>query len=343
MNKAELGQFFTTRANYILQGMRPPPTGSHIVEPFAGDCDLLRFLKDEYQLSLYDIDPRLPEIIRRDTLLDPPDYSKSYVITNPPFLARNKSASKVHFDAFQQNDLYKCFIETIIRDPPLGGILVLPLNFWSTIRARDIDLRRRFLHEFAVLQVNVFEEQVFEDTGYAICSFQFERGADIQEPIPFWIYPRGERYLFSLKTYSIGGDIYFLKQSPLIKVDRLTRLNEGSAAATNIKLYALDMNSKNRIRLEIADKYVDRSAKLSDRTFATLVIEPVLTTEQQALLVLKFNRGLERRRQRYNSLFLSNYREGNRKRISFGLVYKIVNFILQLVLRGSTALPLRGN
>jgi hypothetical protein len=47
--------------------------------------------------------------------------------------------------------------------------------------------------------------------------------------------------------------------------------------------------------------------------------------------VKKFNTYLENHRKKYNSLFLTNYRESKdiaRKRISFDLVYQITEYIL---------------
>ena len=38
--------------------------------------------------------------------LNPPSYQDKYVVTNPPYLARNKSDNKQIYDLYQQNDLY---------------------------------------------------------------------------------------------------------------------------------------------------------------------------------------------------------------------------------------------
>ena len=46
-NKRLLGQFYTTNYDYILQNMRIPEGISAIIEPFAGNGDLLNFIKDE--------------------------------------------------------------------------------------------------------------------------------------------------------------------------------------------------------------------------------------------------------------------------------------------------------
>ena len=73
-------------------------------------------------------------------------------------------------------------------------------------------------------------------------------------------------------------------------------------------------------------------ANLSARSYATLIIEPKLNEEEQKKLIKKFNDYLENQREKYHSLFLTNYRESNsiaRKRISFKLLFSIVNYLLQ--------------
>ena len=45
------------------------------------------------------------------------------------------------------------------------------------------------------------------------------------------------------------------------------------------------------------------------------VIEPKLCIDKQKILVDKFNKYLNEKREKYNSLFLTNYRESKRKRI----------------------------
>ena len=128
--KQELGQFFTTNFEYITDGMDLDIEEKFIIEPFAGNKDLLRLLKnvEEHRVECYDIDPKHDDIILRDSLLDPPKYYNKYVITNPPYLARNKSRNKQVFDKYKQNDLYKCFIECILKDNVKGGIIIIPLN-----------------------------------------------------------------------------------------------------------------------------------------------------------------------------------------------------------------------
>ena len=86
---------------------------------------------------------------------------------------RNKSKNKDLYDKYKCNDLYKCFITTIITTVCEGGIIIIPLNFLSSIRKADIALRKHFLERYSIQIVNIFEEQVFDDTSYAVCSIYF--------------------------------------------------------------------------------------------------------------------------------------------------------------------------
>ena len=124
-SKKDLGQFYTTNYSYILQNLKIPEKEKNIIEPFAGQGDLLNFIekKDGVNIEYYDIDPKKQFIIKRDTLLNPPEYKNKFVITNPPYLARNKSDNKELFDKYNQNDLYKnCVIQCKFLQENLNNI-----------------------------------------------------------------------------------------------------------------------------------------------------------------------------------------------------------------------------
>ena len=83
--------------------------------------------------------------------------------------------------------------------------------------------------------------------------------------------------------------------------------------------------------VEDKDIFYDETPNKSARTYATLVITPEISIEQQEKLVERFNEYLNTMREKYNSLFMTNYRESNsiaRKRISFDLIYSIVGYLL---------------
>jgi len=341
-NKKQLGQFFTTNYEYILQNFTIPEGIVNIIEPFAGNGDLLDFIDKQagqYTIECFDIEPKKDFIIQRDTLLDPPNYQYKYVITNPPYIARNKSKSKEIYDKYDENDLYKCFIKILIQNVCMGGILIVPLNFWCSIRKSDVELRERFLTKYSIVGINIFEEQVFDDTSCTICSFQFERKSHLSDvsAIKCIIYPSSKQItiqLDSTNNYTIGGEIYNLKQNPNYKIERATKNNQTSEFITNILVKCIDDNANSMINMSMVEndkRCIDMSPKLSARSYATLVIEPAITLEQQKKLVSQFNEFLRTKREEYHSLFLSNYRESNtiaRKRISFSLVFEIVNYLL---------------
>lgn len=355
--KQKLGQFYTTNFKYILQNINIPDDIENIIEPFCGKGDLLKFIGNinDYKIECYDIDPKkdiadqgsAAEVlalwakfppVKKDTLKNPPDYNNKFIITNPPYLARNKSKDKEIFDKYDVNDLYKCFIKEIITNECLGGILIIPLNFWSSIRKNDIELRKLFLEKYNVIQLNIFEEQVFDDTTTTVCSFQYTKKINDND-INITIYPSKLNITTKLNNennYLIGGDIYNLKTKKIYKINRITNKNKTKEKdnITNILIKCIDDNEENKIGLSIVedkDIYIDKTPNQSSRTYASLIIKPKISLEKQKIIVDKCNTFINNHRKQYNSLFLSNYRESKdiaRKRISFDLIYQIVEYFL---------------
>ena len=348
INKQVYGQFYTTNQEYILQGMKIPENIKDIIEPFTGNGDLIVFIennnniKNYYNIECYDIEPKKDFIKKQDTILNPPNYNNKYLITNPPYLARNKAKDKTLFNKYDVNDLYKCVIKEILTNVCLGGIFIIPLNFWSSIRLNDIELRKLFLEKYDVILLNIFEEQVFSDTKYTICSFQFEikKILNKKENINIVIYPSKTKLNIELNdsnNYMIGGEIYNLKLKNVYTITRLTNKNKDKIQqgfSTNILVKCIDDNLNSIIGLSyVQDKdiYIDTTPNQTARTYATLVIEPKINQDKQKQLVVRFNKYLNEQRKKYNSLFLTNYRESKdlaRKRISFDLVYNITEYIL---------------
>ena len=337
--KREYGQYYTTQYQYILQNMHIPANIKIIIEPFCGEGHLLQFIDNEkhHVIECYDIDPKLDHTVKRDTLTNPPIYKDKFVLTNPPYLARNKSENKDIYNRYDTNDLYKCFLKELLRNQCAGGILIIPLNFWSSIRKADIDLRRTFLDIYSVSILNIFEEQVFNDTTYTVCSMQFHKRTLADDMrIQAIVYPSNhviETSLTEENNYMIGGEIYKLPHNEEYTITRLTSKTK-NLPATNILVKCIDDGEHRPISLSIvrdADVYMDATPNLSARTYATLVIDPPLSLDKQKQLVCDFNEYLNTRRKKYKSLFLTNYRESKdiaRKRISFDLVYQIAGSML---------------
>jgi hypothetical protein len=348
--KKEFGQFFTKNTQHILGGsvisILPVEGNFTIVDPFAGEGDLLKFIKRKRKyltIEAYDIDPKTPDSIQRDSLLEPIDLGGKWIITNPPYLAKNKTEEKTPFLKYEVDDLYKASLKMIGgfagNTPCEGGIIIIPVNFFSD---RDDSIRKFFLSKYKVHVLNIFEEQVFEDTSYTVCSFSFLRRDDIanQRIKTAHFFPSGDTKEFRIskgRGFRIGFE-FFQKIEKKRKKNwiSVSRLVEGKSVPnghhiTNIHLRAIDTGTKDgRICLFLDEKSF--YGKESDRTFANFVTSVVLSTEQQETVVRTFNIYLEYFRCKYHSMFLTNFRNStiaySRKRIEFKTAFDIIETIL---------------
>lgn len=334
-NKKARGQFYTVKSAYILEGMPgPPSTCRCVIEPFAGKGDLI---PDWPNVEAYDIEPKAPGIIQRDTLKSPPDYTNAWVITNPPYLARNKSNAKEIFDQYSTNDLYKCFIWSLCKSDAAGGIMIIPAGFFLSPRGIDSACRNAFMTKYKVIKVRYFEETVFPDTPTTVVAVAFELSeAPLTAQTVEWIQrPTGRCAQFAVSReddWIIGGSVY--KLTGPTKIRRFVegqKLRDGEHL-TGLWLAALDSGTADgRIKLEYKD-CPPYPGKETSRTFATLTTMGVqLTVAEQKEVAIKFNNFIEKLRSETWSLFLPQYRESKeyaRKRIPFELAYSIVAHLL---------------
>jgi len=339
MNKQLYGQFYTTNYDLICKNLYLPIKLHHtIVEPFCGNCDLLNFylFNKTNNIILYDIQPpkNNNNVIILDTLLNPPNYKNKWIITNPPYLSRNKNNNKIYYNKYNTDDLYKCFIVNLLTNKCKGGILIIPLNFFCSIRQNDILLRKKFLHIYKILLLNIFEIKVFDDTSYTICSFSFIkiRKNNFNKFIKTNIYKKNNEIIklnFTLNknnNYTFGGQIYNLNIYNNYKVYRIINTND-LIKCSNILVKCID--DLELINFKIVDTnklYIDTTTNKTARSYCSLIIEPFLDLNTQKQLVILCNDFLNFYRNKYNSLFLTNFREYNRKRISFDLIYSIVKY-----------------
>lgn len=328
MSKKERGQFYTVNHDYILEGFKRPSKDTKIIEPFAGKGDLLSWLGEGYSYEAYDIDPKHENVKKRDTLLNPPDYSNAWVITNPPYLARNKTQTKNYFEMYDTNDLYKCFMNSLTDC--LGGIVIIPVGFFLSPRDIDVRCRDTFMTKYTITKIKYFEEQVFPDTTTSVVAFSFEKSNTplIEQTIEWSRFPQGDIKTFTVKKsqkWIIGGDIYDLMN---VKNKKISRYVSSSNGLTNLTLNALD-STNNKINLKYDKDFVYKGIHTS-RTHATLCIKDIeLSEEEQIKISNEFNNILNVKRQEYWSLFLPQFREFGRKRIPFDLAYALVSNIIK--------------
>jgi len=327
-NKVKFGQFYTKRSQYIIGNLLEDlDKDLKVVEPFCGEGDLLIF-DNEYEI--YDIEPKIDGCEKRDTLTNPPNYEGKLVVTNPPFLARNKNKDKSLYDLYEVGDLYKVAIKSILTCS--GGILIVPLNFFCD---EDDKIRNLFFNRFDIIRLNIFEETVFDDTTYTVCSFSFkikEEELD-HDTIECNFFPSKEVKFFDLKKetgWKMGSD--FLEIIESVDNIGIKRLRIGGIPNSNLYLRAIDTGTEDgRISLSVKEEHF--FGKESDRSFATLIMDKNYTKEQEIKICERFNTILEYYRSKYNSMFLTNFRNSTtsyaRKRISFDVAYKLISFIIK--------------
>ncbi len=365
--KKQLGQFFTTNSDYILQGLGEFVKNKEITDPFAGSQDLMLWAqKNEAKKIIgFDIDKRLVDskkVFYNDSLNNPKKYN--FIVTNPPYLHKNKADIKTKTLCFSGEnskfeDLYQVSLKSISDSNE--GIVIVPLNFLSAENSRKI--REIFFNKFEIVRLNIFTQQVFNDTTYNVISFFYKKKKNFsgKMSINAHIFPDNHEAKFNLYQkhgWQLGGEFISKINSTknILGVYRLTLgdLKDGSAsirlAFNNIKdikehklsntlkkaiednilfLRAIDTKNGKKIQLENIRDYevYGLIGKKTSRNMAYLMFKKPLSIDKQKKLIELFNKELNEAREKHLSLFLTNFRDNNRKRISFDFTYKFLNYL----------------
>jgi hypothetical protein len=365
--KKQFGQFFTKNSDYILQGLEIFMKNKEITDPFAGNQDLINWCRMNHCKKVvgFDCDKKYVDdknVLYNDSINSPKKYK--FVCTNPPYLHKNKAGQKTKERFFFGThscfeDLYQVSIFSILNCEE--GILIVPLNFLCAENSKKI--RNLFFDKFEIVKLNIISEQVFDDTTYNVISFYFRRKKDNSEKIkiPTTIFPEKKQIDFTIErkyNWQFGGD--FLNRikntQNHLGIFRLTEdyLKSGEyeveLAFQNIKdkkplriskdikklveknilfLRAIDSKNGKKIQLEDIRKYgvAGLVGKNTSRNMAHLIFKEEIPIDDQIELMKRFNEELNRGRNKYLSFFLTNFRDNNRKRISFELAYKFLNYI----------------
>jgi len=214
MSKAQLGQFFTTNSDYILQGLEDFVKGKEVADPFAGNQDLFGWAKKNKceTITGYDCDKKYVDeknVFYNDSINSPKKYK--FVLTNPPYLHKNKADKKTKKEFFSGKnssfeDLYQVSIYSILNSEE--GILMVPLNFLCAENSGKI--RNLFFEKFKIIKLNIFSQPVFEDTTYNVVSFYYKRKKrpNNKNQIKAVLFPEKEKTSFVVEKrfgWQIGG------------------------------------------------------------------------------------------------------------------------------------------
>lgn len=315
----------------------------------------------------YDVDKNCADnkdILYNDSINSPLKYE--FVLTNPPYLNINKADKEIKEKYFKESsfeDLYQISLYSLLNSEE--GIIIVPVNFLSADNSKRI--RNVFFDKFEIVEMNYFRERVFSDTTYNVIAFYYRKKKDLWQDklsIKTRIYPDNKIMQIELnKKYSwrIGGEFLNVikNQKNELGIYRLTEKdienNSGDigirAAHNHIKdtygvkisgdfydllknniilLKAIDSGSKDgKLALEDIKKYGVEClvSKESSRHMIYLIFNKEIPVSHQKEIIDIFNKEINKMRDNYFSLFLTNYRDKNRKRVSFDFVYKFINYI----------------
>ena len=104
VKKRDLGQFFTTNSDYILQGLNQFVKNKEITDPFAGNQDLLRWAKLNNCKKIIGFDCDQKYVDGKNVLLnDSINYPKNYKFVCIPILricTKTKLLKKLRINFF---------------------------------------------------------------------------------------------------------------------------------------------------------------------------------------------------------------------------------------------------
>ena len=102
MDKKSLGAFYTTKAKEVLDivfnSFVEYYNNGLIIEPCCGNGDLINFLNENklFNTKQYDINNiSYKDLIVQETITEPIDLNNNWIITNPPYLAKNKMSKEL--------------------------------------------------------------------------------------------------------------------------------------------------------------------------------------------------------------------------------------------------------
>ncbi len=317
-------------------------------------------------------------VFLRDSLKANEEYD--FVLTNPPYLNVNKAAPAMkekYFSSSPYEDLYQISLASILKSRE--GIVIVPINFLSAENSRKI--RDLFLSTHRITRINYFKQRVFPDTTYNVIAFHYRKEGKILEAQNprFVIYPDGKEFDIELHRrdgWSIGAEVLQRARTPnFASIQRLTeghiRAQRGSRKVVGVINHIADPRTEfqvsdemyrllkgNIIFLRAIDSGSDTGkidlqdireygidclvSKPTSRHMIQLIFPRPPDIEVQKELISAFNKDLARWREKYDSLFLTNYRDKDRKRIGFDFVYGYLNYLLRERIQAPRRLSLRS-
>jgi len=370
-----------------------------VVDPFCGEGHLLFYYLDLFspaeqlrlveskQVLFYDLYEKnidyvkselshrynlssdlLSEICKvNDSLLNPPSDPNFFIITNPPYLAKNVCKKSYpedfakYFDSAKENDYFEIALKLYSAYP---GVWIVPANLLSSDLM--LSLRKKLINHLST--IFIYQKKTFESTDISVCTFYLnpkisENKKDInfindkKSEVSFVISESGNlveewdiiKSIPNALNVSQGYqdakieqgencvvllDTEYKKKEFFISDSHLSLLKSNvlilRTTDTGTSGGELGLYTLEEIWGDDAKDALSLVTKVSSRIYTPIFI-PEMSVEEQLSLAKKFNAKLSKLRKKYYSIFLTNYKNSSqgtqRKRISFKEAYSLINYI----------------
>lgn len=309
------GLYFTENCDTLLDGFEHLVENRFVIDPFAGNMDLISWATRHNAIGYkaYDLFPLSDDVIENDSIVNPPNYFGAFLLSNPPYLSKNKNKNKMPYERWQQNDLYKCHLASLYPDIE-DGILILPSNFLS--ESNDA-ARRMFFRHYTIMKGKYYYYSVFPKATTGIVVFSFRQNKHPVKYFPLEIHykDRVDKITCILDPnygYLYGAEFfdYIRDDDPL----NIRKYDETSSDVPNTKIV---ISLLSRGKLPLGAHYNDGkpiwNKKSSFTTYQVSVDGIDLSENAQLEVIKRYNEKLHGYIDQYHGLFLANYMGADQK------------------------------
>lgn len=317
-----LGQYFTVNANKVLKNFTNLPKGRVVVDPCAGAGDLLDWARQNGATNCigYDIEPNGDNIIYNDMFDTPVDCDGKLVITNPPYLSRNRADDKTPFQKWNQSNLYKCYLATLISSNVDEAIIIQPSNFLCESNATA---RNMLFSHYSIIYAERWQEKIFPDVSIGIMVMHIKRSVSaIQE---FDYLNRTTGRLVKMKLNPVNGWLHgdeFFKELPN-DFYRFEKVDVGMDSPNSKIVVSLLDKGTYGLGFHFNEK---EDIFCKPKSFTTYQINTPkrISKKKQREIVDGANKFLNTYRKKYDSMFIGEYIDFDQRILSRSYVNKIL-------------------
>lgn len=352
------------------------------IKGFDIDSETIERLKQKFKIKFNLEDDLLAEIfVQNNSLLNNLCDDKDFIITNPPYLARNTCKRKypeefkLNFENNDLSDYYELSLQIYKKN---NGIWIIPANFISSDFLANT--RVELLENKNISDIYIFENPIFENTDISVISFlmkdkEVEQSSFNIEFVRFDFKNKKEitftknidvdkkGYICSewkeLTSYDnalltqgllrediISGDIKINVINEDYEIESLNvdedtynkfknnilylRTTDTGTEKGVLGLYTLEELYKKEYH-SVDDKPITLITKISSRLYTPIFFKENVSLEVQLKIKNEVNDLLKKYRDKYNSIFLTNFKNATkvmpRKRITFKEIYGLIGVI----------------